>query len=105
MIVKSTIKEQCGFSISKVNPIEAADQVKVPALFMIGSQDSIIEMDSFMKLYKRYGGPKQMTIINGAEHCDCRSEDLKTMNEALSFIQKHLSPSTVSFNIPNPYNR
>ena len=104
-VVDATIREQCGFSISKVNPIEHAEKVKVPALFMIGSQDSVLEMDSFMKLFRKYGGPKQMTIISGAEHCDCRSEDPIAMHEALSFVSKQLSPATLDFSLSNPYNR
>lgn len=102
-MIRNTIKKEVGIDVYKVNPIDVAHRVTVPACFIIGSKDDLISMDSLMGLHNAYSGEKKLIVIPNAGHADCRSENPKTIKDAVQFILKHFEGIRPSFDIGNPY--
>lgn len=102
-MIRNTIRKEVGIDVYKVNPVEVAHRVTVPACFLVGAKDELISMDSLMNLYNKYAGEKKLVVISEAGHADCRSENPKAMKEAVQFILKHFEGTRPSFDVGNPY--
>lgn len=103
-MIRNTIMKEVGFDIYQVDPSSIAHRVTVPACFLVGTKDSMINIDDFMKLYNAYAGEKKLTVIADASHADCRSSDSKVMREIIQFIIKQLGDIRNSLCDVNPYN-
>jgi len=101
--VRKTIEEEAGFDLMSVNPIEIVSKVGVPAMFLIGTNDEVIDLDSFMELYRQYAGPKRLRVIKDRHHHDCLSDDPNILNEAVDFVLQHLGIMRNSIPFFNPY--
>jgi len=58
-----------------------------PLLLMHGSQDTTVEVSHAYKLYERAGEPKQIIIVDGAEHRLRQNE--RAMAIALDWLKSH----------------
>lgn len=105
-LARNKIKEEAGFDISKVNPIEIVEGITAPGFFMIAASDSMIELDKFMNMYTLYGGEKTVKVIQSGNHNDAREDDSRLMSDVLNFILKHIKHqerSTIA-QMKNPYS-
>ena len=59
-----------NFKARLVSPIDDVVRVKAPLLFVHGTKDSFIRYQYSKKLYDRATGPKQLLLIEGADHND-----------------------------------
>ncbi|MDD3383374.1 MAG: alpha/beta hydrolase [Bacilli bacterium] len=56
------------FSLRKISTSEWIKESKIPIMFIIGSEDKMINQDKFLLLYDGYKGPKELKVIEGAHH-------------------------------------
>jgi len=68
--------------------IERIEQVKSPLLVIAGDDDRIVPLDDTRQLFEAAGEPKQLVIIEGADHND---EDLMWGPEMLGAVARFLS--------------
>ncbi len=74
--VGKSIKSATGFdSLSNNCPLKKVSIIKIPAIFMIGDTDDMINQDSFRDMFNRYpADEKKFRILVGTAHSDCREE-------------------------------
>ncbi|MEA4820884.1 MAG: alpha/beta hydrolase [Erysipelotrichales bacterium] len=56
------------FSLRKISTMEWIKESKIPIMFIIGSEDKMIDQEKFLVLYDGYKGPKELKVIEGAHH-------------------------------------
>ncbi len=102
---KNKIEKEANFDISKINPVEVVHNVSVPGFFIIGAEDHIIDLDSFMEMYSKFGAEKTIRVLPAGKHNDSRHDDPKLMEDAVEFLLKHLRQTSTAAisDFPNPY--
>ena len=84
------------FEYSKVRPIDAVVDAKVPILFVHGGNDTFIDPNMAYELYNACTSPKDLLIIEGADHAESFDVNPKLYSEKLDeFIGKYLEGTTV----------
>lgn len=108
-IMKSSVLENAGVDIEKINPIDNAHLCRVPALFIKGKEEELITEEEFTELYIAYGAEKERLNAEGSHSCS-RKDDAELHKKAKEFILKHLGRvskpifkklSVTSIDIPN----
>lgn len=66
-----------GARISEAAPIKVMGQIKVPTLFIHGSEDKLVPPIMMEELYTACKAPKEKLIVSGAGHGDAMKEDGK----------------------------
>lgn len=89
-----------GYHAEEVSPLrEIADVAPRPILLIHGRADTSIPMDHTRRLYEAAAGPKELWLVDGAEHCGAYFIDRPAYCARLaSFFARHLAddrpPST-----------
>lgn len=63
--IKSTIKDKAKVNIDEIAPIKSVGHCKVPALFISGTNDTLVDPNHSKTLHDNYGGEKMLMIIPG----------------------------------------
>ncbi|KAH8582762.1 protein with a conserved N-terminal region [Cryptosporidium sp. chipmunk genotype I] len=63
--IKSTINDKAKVNIDDIAPIKAVGRCKVPALFISGTSDTLVNPNHSKTLHDNYGGEKMLMIIPG----------------------------------------
>lgn len=86
--VSSSIKNNVKFDVLENNkPLKLASKLDLPACFMIGEKDVLIDHVSFTDMFEKYGGEqKRLRILENTDHADFRDE--KDIEFAWRFIEE-----------------
>jgi len=80
-----------NFKARLVAPIEDIKRVHVPVLIVHGKNDSFIKSNYSKLLYDAANEPKQLLIIDGAEHNNVWEIGSETYeNSIATFFEEHL---------------
>ena len=80
-----------NFKARLVAPVEDIKRVHIPILIVHGKNDSFIKSDYSMLLYDAANKPKQLLLIEGADHNDVWDiGGEQYQNTIASFFEKHL---------------
>ncbi|PPS95934.1 PhoPQ-activated pathogenicity-related protein [Cryptosporidium hominis] len=63
--IKSTINDKAKVNIDDIAPIKSVGQCKVPALFISGTNDTLVNPNHSKTLHDNYAGEKMLMIIPG----------------------------------------
>lgn len=76
------------YSLHEVNPMDQVKKITPRPLMIIhGEMDSIVPVSSAKNIYKNAGEPKELWIVNGADHCGAYFADRKTyMDRVATFF-------------------
>ena len=74
-------------NVDDLNPVKAAPNCKIPALFIHGRDDNFIKMTHTEENYEAYGGDKNVVYCYGGHNSE-RSKDV--LEEMLAFFKKNL---------------
>ncbi len=86
-------QKMANFKARLVAPIEDIKRVRVPVLISHGKNDSFIKAEYAQSLYDAANEPKQLVIVDRAEHNDVWEIGGATYENAIgSFFEKNLSP-------------
>jgi fermentation-respiration switch protein FrsA (DUF1100 family) len=84
-------QKMANFKARLVAPIEDIKRVHVPVLIVHGKNDSFIKSDYSTLLYDAANKPKQLLLIEGADHNDVWDIGGETYeNSIASFFEEHL---------------
>ena len=83
-LLKSSVKQQAGFSIRHLSPISHADKCFVPAMFVAGEHDDFIHKGHSIMIHRKYAGDKNIVIVDG-DHNSPRPRFL--LQSACMFLQ------------------
>jgi alpha/beta superfamily hydrolase len=71
------------------NPLEEIKNIKCPKLFIHGSEDKTLKVNESNELYQNAIEPKELKIIDGADHCFTDENLLKEMIDyCINWIKK-----------------
>jgi dipeptidyl aminopeptidase/acylaminoacyl peptidase len=85
--VNTTIKNQTGMELDKLNPMDVADKCTKPSLFIHGIDDNFIKMEHSEKNMEKYGGEADCCYCEG-DHNTPRPDDAREC--AIEFLKKYL---------------
>jgi esterase/lipase len=77
--VRNSIKNNLNVDVlGKNKPIALVEKITIPALFMIGEKDTMVNQDQYKDMFDRYGSDKKsLHYLVETNHSDCRNaEDL-----------------------------
>ncbi len=78
-----------------VSPIDDVKNLHTPILFIHGTEDAFIREDHSRQLYAAANEPKQLVLIDGADHNDISIIGGKKYHDAISsFFSAHLADSS-----------
>lgn len=64
-LIRNSVRQTAGFDIRNLSPIAHADSTFIPALFVAGEQDDFILPHHSQRIYERYGGDKNLILVEG----------------------------------------
>src|SRR5207245_1823271 len=82
-----------GLNSTQIAPLKMVEQVSPTPLFLIhGGQDDLIPAESSRALYQAAGDPKELWIVNGAEHVGAESQaEAEYQDWVVSFFERYLT--------------
>jgi len=85
------LKWRLGVDPKNLRPIDHVAEIRVPKLFIVGSEDRHTTLEESRELYKATADPKELWIVDGAPHIDLH-EFKKDAYEShvLRFFSEHL---------------
>ena len=93
LYMKNTLKLKIGKDIITDNdPINIAEFINVPAIFLIGDNDTLIERDSFIDLFNTYNSDcKKLRLLLDSDHSSERCiEDIDSIIKFLGDVQNDI---------------
>lgn len=80
-----------GYPISKASPIRSVIMIKVPILFIHGTEDKLVPFEMMDKLYRFCGAPvKEKFVVEGAGHADSKVKNpQKYFEQVFNFIDRY----------------
>jgi len=74
---------------------QIADDLKLPALFLVGTEDCLVPLEGNRKLYERWSGPKEWKALEGQKHDLFHGTAAQaTFDAILSWCQQITRPAT-----------
>jgi fermentation-respiration switch protein FrsA (DUF1100 family) len=85
------LKWRLGIEPKDLRPIDRVREIRVPKLFIVGSEDRHTTLDESREFYNAAADPKELWIVDGAAHIDLH-EFKKGAYEShvLGFFNEHL---------------
>ena len=68
--IKKSVKNKANFNIDNLSPIDLIGKIKVPALFIVGNSDTLVQPIHGITLYSLYTGKKSLLQIPGDHNSD-----------------------------------
>lgn len=78
----------CLLLLDRFNPEECLKNYHGPVKFIVAGDDEIIGPASGLRLFKSYGGPKDLQVVAGAHHNDVESQPPDWWKEVFLFWQQ-----------------
>ncbi|MBI5215757.1 MAG: alpha/beta fold hydrolase [Ignavibacteriae bacterium] len=79
------------FKANDVSPLESLKNIRIPFLFIYGTEDHLINHQYTIKLYNNANQPKELFPIEGAKHNDTwQVAGAKYETMILTFLEKYL---------------
>ncbi len=69
------LKLRGGYDLKKASPITAVKKSTTPTLFIHGDMDAMIPVEMSRRLYDAAACQKQLLIVEGAGHAQCKDKD------------------------------
>ena len=69
------LKLRGGYDLRDAAPIKVVGKSSIPTLFIHGDQDAMIPVDMAYRLYNEASCDKQLLIVEGAGHAQCKDKD------------------------------
>ena len=81
-----------GVDVEKSEPINCADKLNVPVLFIHGDKDDLVPFEDSEKLFEKAKDPKELWIVKGGIHGRSYFVDRKEYSKkVIDFLNKHSS--------------
>jgi pimeloyl-ACP methyl ester carboxylesterase len=80
--------------LDRFNPEECLKSYHGPVKFIIAGSDEIIGPASGIRLFKSYGGPKDLQVFAGAHHNDVAAQPQNWWREVFSFWRENNAAKT-----------
>ncbi len=91
-VAMSRAQKIANFKAREVSPLEVVKQLKIPLLFIHGTEDSFIKLQYSKTLYENANEPKELFLIGGANHNDVwEIGGSKYEKKLVHFFERHLS--------------
>ena len=91
-IIKLYAKIFIKIDITKINVYNNLKKLNVPILFIHGSNDEFVPTKNVERMYKKYKGPKELLIIDEAEHgMGYLVDKNKYIRKVKNFINKYIN--------------
>jgi len=86
-----TIAARYGYRLSSIRPIDVVDRISPAALLIIhGLNDTLIPPEHGRQLFEAAGEPKELWLIEGAEHCGAYFADRPAyMQRVFAFFDQY----------------
>ncbi|MBQ6392659.1 MAG: alpha/beta hydrolase, partial [Eubacterium sp.] len=69
------LKLRGGYNLRDAAPIDVVGKSTTPTLFIHGDQDAMISVDMAYRLYDEASCDKELLIVKGAGHAQCKDKD------------------------------
>lgn len=97
MLMNRLLKQQAGFSMDDVSPIEVIRTCKLPILFIHGKDDVFVPTWMSEDLHAVKPAPSELLLIDHAAHAVSYCKNPKKYEAAVhQFIDKYLAPQQSS---------
>ncbi|MFB6166762.1 MAG: alpha/beta hydrolase [Candidatus Nanohaloarchaea archaeon] len=90
---RGEVKIGWGFyeDLQQYDAMDAIGENNAPVRFVHGSEDEIVPVEESRRMYEEAGEPKDLEIVEGADHLFKRGEHEEAMVDAVSgWMEKHL---------------
>lgn len=78
-----------GYNLKDASPIDAVKKSSTPTIFIHGDQDAMISVNMAYQLYDAAACPKDLLIIKGAGHAQCKAKEPSLFaNRIFEFLEK-----------------
>lgn len=85
------LKLRGGYDLKKASALDAVKTSKTPTLFIHGDEDRMISVDMAYELYEAENAEKQLYIIPGAGHAQCRDKNPEEFTQVIyDFVMKNI---------------
>jgi fermentation-respiration switch protein FrsA (DUF1100 family) len=82
-----------GYQLYRANPIDLADRITCPALFIHGEDDPFVPGDDLTALVGRLTGPVEIWRVTGAGHREAYAQHPDDYDQRLcAWFTRHLAP-------------
>lgn len=86
------LKIRGGYNLMDAAPIEAVKKSKTPTLFIHGDLDAMISVDMAYRLYDAAACEKELLIVEGAGHAQCKDKDPNLfVRTVFDFLQPYMT--------------
>ncbi|MDD6482313.1 MAG: alpha/beta hydrolase [Lachnospiraceae bacterium] len=82
-IADAVNKKKAGYGLDECNAAREAAKIKVPVLFIHGSEDTFVPCSMCDEIYDSCSAPKTKVIVEGAHHAESYYKDTGTYEKAL----------------------
>jgi pimeloyl-ACP methyl ester carboxylesterase len=90
IVAMKSIEKGGGFRPEDVSPEKAVAERPFPVLLICGTRDATIPCRHAERIYKAATGPKELWIVQGAEHASAMGQDpVEYENRVISFFEKY----------------
>ena len=84
-------KIKTGVKISDAAPIEVVDKIKIPILFIHGTEDGLVPFAMMGRLFDACTAPKEKFVVEGAGHADAKKTNPTAYFEKIfNFLEENL---------------
>jgi fermentation-respiration switch protein FrsA (DUF1100 family) len=85
------LKWRLGIDPKDLRPIERVTEIRVPKLFIAGSEDRHTTLEESREFYNAAADPKELWIVDGAAHLDLHEFNKEAYeSRVLGFFNEHL---------------
>jgi|JI6StandDraft_1071083.scaffolds.fasta_scaffold18790_7 hypothetical protein len=88
-LLRSKIKDEQGFDIKSMNPIDFIKHLKQPPLLFITSlKDEFVNSDHVVELYKSFEGVKRLEYIDSSHNSSRPQEIIKIASDYMADLER-----------------
>jgi fermentation-respiration switch protein FrsA (DUF1100 family) len=86
-IIKSQIYKRAAFDLEEIDVMKNLENCKMPSLFIVSKQDTLINPYHSDLIFKHYKGKKKLVYVNG-DHNESREK--RFISEIIQYLVSHL---------------
>jgi alpha-beta hydrolase superfamily lysophospholipase len=88
--ISETVFNSADVPLKKIRPVDLADQINIPVLFIHGRRDEKVPLQEAREVYNRINGPKSFIVIDSATHNTLWQKGGQDyFKRIIGFIEKH----------------
>jgi len=88
-LVRATILRKTGMDIMRLRPVENVSDCTMPAVFLVGSEDTFIPPHHTEAIFKQYAGEKRLITVDGGHNS---TRPTFAMEAAAAVLKRAMSP-------------